>query len=88
MPLVGGDLCPIAIDVVEKFQIVGDDPKSTDEPEAGEPAEEFETELHYVDQKEEGPTEAEMHRTSPTEAKKLVSLKPKCTALAQLKPRS
>lgn len=25
MPLVGGDLCPIAIDVVEKFQIVSDD---------------------------------------------------------------
>ena len=22
MPLVGGDLCPIAIDVVEQFQIV------------------------------------------------------------------
>ena len=33
MPLVGGDLCPIAIDVVEKFQIVGDDPKPTEEPE-------------------------------------------------------
>ena len=25
MPLVGDDLCPIAIDVVEKFQVVGDD---------------------------------------------------------------
>jgi hypothetical protein len=25
MPLVGGDLCPIAIDVVEKFKIVGED---------------------------------------------------------------
>ena len=50
MPLVGGDLCPIAIDVVEKFQIVGDDPKQTDEPEA--PEEDLESELHYVDQKE------------------------------------
>ena len=24
MPLVGGDMCPIAIDVVEKFQIIED----------------------------------------------------------------
>ena len=53
MPLVGGDLCPIAIDVVEKFQIVGEDPTLTadiDEQEALE--EEFDTPLHYVDRKE------------------------------------
>ena len=24
MPLVGGDMCPIAIDVVEKFQIIAE----------------------------------------------------------------
>ena len=68
MPLVGGDLCPIAIDVVEKFQIVGEDPiaaEDIDEPEVEVPVpvpeEEFDSPLHYVDQKEEGPTDADMH---------------------------
>ena len=44
MPLVGGDMCPIAIDVVEKFQIIS-------EPAAAEE----ESPLHYIgDHKESG----------------------------------
>ena len=56
MPLVGGDMCPIAIDVVEKFQIVGEDVK---EPLHEEVAEEFDSPLHYVDHKELNPLEEE-----------------------------
>lgn len=37
MPLVGGDMCPIAIDVVEKFQIISE-PAAIDE----------ESPLHYI----------------------------------------
>jgi len=46
MPLVGGDLCPIAIDIIEKFE----------QPEE-ELEEEYDSPLHYVDHKEIFPDE-------------------------------
>ena len=45
MPLVGGDMCPIAIDVVEKFQIIAPEPELV----------EYDSPLHYIkDHKELG----------------------------------
>ena len=49
MPLVSGDLCPIAIDVIEKFE-------EEEEKELEEvPEEEYDSPLHYIDHKEMGP---------------------------------
>ena len=67
MPLVGGDMCPIAIDVVEKFQVVGDiDAEYVDLPEDAEEAqyeeEHFETPLHHVDYEELYPEAEEDER--------------------------
>ena len=68
MPLVGGDLCPIAIDVVEKFQIVGDDPTLTediDEPEVPV-EEEFDSEMHLQTAPSDGSPE-ETHSVRRTQ---------------------
>ena len=64
MPLVGGDLCPIAIDVVEKFQIVGEDATH----EAPLIPEEDDSPMHHMDHKEIAPEleEASLHEEDVT----------------------
>ena len=47
MPLVNGDMCPIAVDVVEPIYVVPENPDEFDSP------------LHFVDHKELSPTEEE-----------------------------
>ena len=47
MPLVGDDLCPIAIDVVEK-----ETEELEPEPELEMVEEEYDSPLHYIDHKE------------------------------------
>ena len=47
MPLVGDDLCPIAIDVVEK-----ETEEVVPEPELEMVEEEYDSPLHYIDHKE------------------------------------
>lgn len=68
MPLVGGDLCPIAIDVVEKFQIVGGEEAHALEEhhDIDHDDDEYDSPLHYIDHKEVAP-ELEEETSLPEE---------------------